>query len=334
MRFRVLPVHRSTAWWTRAAIIVLALSAGLALTGAVEKKNLLQNYPPPGEMVDVGGFRMHIRCTGHGSPTVILIGGLDDFSITWSLVQPAIARQTEVCSYDRAGLGWSEPSPHPRTSTNMVRELHTLLVNANVQGPYVIVGHSFGGALAQLYIHEYPGEAVGLVLVDAAPTQLFKRIPSWRNAVQQKMNLFSVLAPFSSAGLLSLAPNEIPNRGFSGQALGEYRAISAATGYYATCVLENRMFEANLAEIHGAHISSIGAIPLIVVSRGKWDPMPGLSETENEYARRAWADMQRELLQLSSNSKQVIATNSEHFIQLQQPQSVIDAIQKVIIETR
>jgi pimeloyl-ACP methyl ester carboxylesterase len=132
------------------------------VAGSMAKANLMKQYPFPGRLVDVRGFKMHINCVGQGSPTVILVGGLDDFTITWSLIQPEVAKASRVCSYDRAGLGWSQSSPNRRTSGNMVKELHTLLVNANVKGPHVMVGHSFGGALVQLYAHNYPDEVVGM----------------------------------------------------------------------------------------------------------------------------------------------------------------------------
>ena len=127
-------------------VVVIVITTVTFITGIFAKAKLARDNPPPSRMVDMGGYKMHIHCTGEGSPTVLLAAGLDDFSIFWSQVQPEIAEHTRVCSYDRAGLGWSEASPDPRTSGNMVKELHTLLVNANVEPPYVLVGHSFGGA--------------------------------------------------------------------------------------------------------------------------------------------------------------------------------------------
>jgi pimeloyl-ACP methyl ester carboxylesterase len=232
--------------------------------------------------------------------------------------------------YDRAGLGWSEASPTPRTSENMVKELHTLLVKANVAPPYVMVGHSFGGALAQLYIHNYPDDVVGLALVDAAPTDLFVRVSAWGKALDQKIGMFNTLAPLSSFGLLALSPNSIPNRGFPDEALAQYRAVSVATDYWKNTIIENEMFETNLAAIKSANITGIGDLPLIVLSRGTWDAMPGLTDEENQQARQAWSDMQAELLELSSNSRQVVAEKSEHFIQLYQPELVIEAILELV----
>jgi pimeloyl-ACP methyl ester carboxylesterase len=127
--------------------------------------------PAPGKLVDVGGWKLHINCTGEkakpSDPTVILEAGLGDFSVEWSLVQPGIAKFARVCSYDRAGDGLSELGPHPRTFRQIVYELHTLLRNADIKPPFVLVGHSYGGWLVRLYESTYPEEVVGMVLVEA-----------------------------------------------------------------------------------------------------------------------------------------------------------------------
>ncbi len=297
-------------------------------TGAVLKFNLLKQYPPPGQMVDVNGYKMHLHCLGEGSPTVILEAGLDDFSIFWSQVQPKVAESTRVCSYDRAGLGWSELSPNPRTSKTMVMELHSLLVNSSIDPPYVMVGHSFGGALARLYAHHYPNEVAGMVLVDAAPDALFVRIPRWGHAIAGKLGLYRTLASLSSFGLLAFTPENIPNRGMPEDVLAQYRAVAVSTEYFRTGVAENEAFEMNLAEVRAANVS-LRDMPLRVISRGYWDPMPGFSETDNQFAWRIWQEMQFELLSLSSRSKQIIADKSEHSIQLQQPELVTQSIREV-----
>src|SRR5229473_3293479 len=124
----------------------------------------------PGQMVDLGGWRLHLNCTGQFStsqPAVILEAGAGGFSVDWSLVQPDVARFIRVCSYDRAGLGWSDLGPRPRTMRQVVWELHTLLEKAGLRPPYVLVGHSAGGILARLYTITYPSEIRGMVLVDS-----------------------------------------------------------------------------------------------------------------------------------------------------------------------
>ncbi len=305
------------------------IGAGIWTTGTLLKFNLRKQNPAPGQKISVDGHRMHVYCTGKGSPTVILEAGLDDFSIFWSQVQPEIAKSTRVCSYDRAGLGWSEPSPYPRTSETMVKELHLLLANSSNDAPYVFVGHSFGGALVRLYAHSYPDEVEGMVLVDAAPDDLFVRLPFWRNAIEGKLGLYGTLAPMSSFGLLAFTPGSIPDRGMPDDALAQYRAIAVSTDYFHTGIAENEAFEGNLAQVRNANID-LGDIPLIVISRGYWDSIAGFSEIENQQAWRVWNEMQSELLSLSSNSKHIIATESEHHIQLQQPELVTEAIEELV----
>jgi len=320
----------SFVWWAQALLMfTLVLVAATWITGVVLKFNMLKQNPPPGQLVDVNGYKTHLYCTGDGSPTVILVAGLDDFSLVWSLVQPEISKMTRVCSYDRAGLGWSEASPDPRKSQNMVKELHTLLTIANINAPYVLVGHSFGGALMRLYAHNYPDEFVGMILVDAAPDDLFNRVPSWGNAIEGKLGLYRTLAPMSSFGLLAFTPGSIPNRGLPDEVLTQYRAIAVSTNYFQTGVSENESFESNLAEVRDANVN-LGDMPLIVISRGYWDSIPGFSDAENQQAWQTWQEMQFELLSISTNSRQIIATESEHHIQLQQPELVIDAINDVI----
>jgi len=325
---------RGFAWWLRATLLfVMILVVTTWSAGAVVKSNLRKQNPAPGQMVNVDGRGMHIYCTGEGSPTVILAAGLDDFSIFWSQVQPEIAKVTRICSYDRAGLGWSEPGSSPRTSGMMVDELHALLINAKIDPPYVLVGHSFGGALMRLYAHNYPDEVAGMVLVDAAPDELFVRVPSWRNAIEGKLGLYRTLAPLSSFGLLAFTPGSIPNRGMPDDVLAQYRAIAVSTDYFQTGVAENEAFESNLTEVRNANVS-LRDMPLILISRGYWDAMSGFSEIENQQAWQAWNEMQSEMLSLSSNSRQIVAIESEHNIQLQQPKLIVDAILELIEATQ
>src|SRR5215210_5893394 len=124
-------------------------------------------YPSPGQMVDVGGYSLHINCTGEGSPIVVIESGWGDSSAGWAWVQPEVAKTTRVCTYDRAGMGWSESSPEPRMAREYAKELHTLLAKANEPGPYVLVGHSMGGFTILVYAHDYPADVLGLVLVDS-----------------------------------------------------------------------------------------------------------------------------------------------------------------------
>jgi len=138
-------------------------------------------FPAPGRLIDVGGWSLHLNCTGTASPSqpsVILESGIGDFSVEWSLVQPGVARATRVCSYDRGGDGWSDLGPHPRTMRQIVYELHTLLERAGERPPFVLVGHSYGGVLARLYQATYPSDVAGLVLVEAGSDDPVRVLPN------------------------------------------------------------------------------------------------------------------------------------------------------------
>jgi pimeloyl-ACP methyl ester carboxylesterase len=148
-----------------AVLVTILVLAGLVfqkISSAIDARR----FPPPGQMVDVGGHRLHICRTGKGSPTVVMDSGFPGTSLSWTFVQPEVAKFTSACSYDRAGLGWSDAGPMPRTSQQIVEELHALLLNARADGPYVLVGHSFGTFTVRLYASNYPAEVAGMVLVD------------------------------------------------------------------------------------------------------------------------------------------------------------------------
>jgi alpha/beta hydrolase fold len=134
------------------AILALAGASYEAIAGGGDA----HRYPPPGQLVDVGGERLHIDCVGEGSPTVVLESGLGGSSLDWRLVQPELGKTTRVCAYDRAGMGWSDPSPQPRTPRQIADELHTLLTHAGIAGPYVLVGHSLGGKNVRLFALTHP----------------------------------------------------------------------------------------------------------------------------------------------------------------------------------
>src|SRR4051812_24508546 len=146
-------------------IVVLGL-VGAVYESAAEVADA-RAYPAPGQLVDVGGYRLHINCVGTGSPTVVIDAGWGDWSGGWSRVQPEAAKTTRVCTYDRAGMGYSDAGPLPRTADHFARELHTLLQQAGVQGPYVLVGHSFGGAPVRVFAHTYAADVAGVVLIDS-----------------------------------------------------------------------------------------------------------------------------------------------------------------------
>src|SRR2546429_5483581 len=153
-------------FYVKRLTIVLTLVWVLPIVTLAQTVGTNQNPPTPlGKLVDVGDYRVHLYCTGTGSPTVVIVGA--GFSFNWGLVQPEVAKFTQVCSYDHSGIGWSESGPKDSCSLR-VSEVDTALKNAGIQGPYVLVGHSLGGLVARLYAGRYPDEVAGMVFVDHA----------------------------------------------------------------------------------------------------------------------------------------------------------------------
>ncbi len=168
----------------RLLIMVMALIAvlgAMAAFGAVQDARAVSTYPAPGRMVSVNDHSLHLYCTGvgrEGSPTVVLEAGAGGSSLDWQEVQPEVAQFTRVCSYDRAGFGWSELGPTPRDANRLVNELAVLLHRSGEKPPYVMVGASFGGLLNQIYAYRYPENTAGLVLVDSVHPDWVERMPA------------------------------------------------------------------------------------------------------------------------------------------------------------
>jgi pimeloyl-ACP methyl ester carboxylesterase len=309
--------------------------------GANAKAELAEQYPPPGQMVEVGGYRLHINCQGEGSLTVVIEAAGGDSSLSWDQVQQEVAKFTRVCTYDRAGLGWSERSPKSRTAQTVVQELHSLLTNAGIEGPYVLVGHSIGGLYVRLYAHRYPDEVVGMVLVDASHEEQLLRYPeAYRQAVVENLQRFSSACRLpkllNSIGLLAMSPEDYPDEYLPPlpEATKEVlkSVILSDTRYFKTVAEEYTSVEESAAQVRAAQIGSLGDIPLVVLTRGlPADPdLLGLSDEEAEQGEVVWDELQAELAALSSNGRQVIAEESGHLVQIDQPELVIDAIRDVV----
>lgn len=303
--------------------------SGIPIAGvwyqALAERRDLRTHPIPGELVDVGLYQLHIYCTGSGSPAVILESGLGDSYLSWRKVQPKIAQFTRVCSYDRAGLGFSDCTRHPSTSKYFAQELHTLLHNAGIPPPYVLVGQSMGGFDVRLYASLYRSDVAGIVLVDSSHPEQQKRLPPALKDMDatwlREQEFMEFTMPFGIPRLMGFCGND-----------GEVRAAECNFHTARESVAELKAVSESAAE--AATAGKLGDMPLAVLSEDPDKPQPDLPEDLVKPASDAWQQMQKELARLSTRSTHVIAKNSGHFIQFDRPDIVIEAVRKIVNQAR
>lgn len=263
-------------WFKRGAIVVVTAPVALALLGMsyqmLATRADRRNLPPPGRLIDVGGYRLHIQCEGAGHPTVVLETGALAMSALWGSVQPRVAVHTRVCSYDRAGLGWSEPGPEPRDGAQIAAELHTLLRGAGELPPYVLVGHSFGGLLVRVFIDQYPGDVAGLVLLDPSHPDQLERL----RQVQGEPSLLDTLLDPPLPVLARLGVLRLGLRfserfdGLGARRAAEFKVFFADASHQSAGDAEIQAWSQTAAQTRAAN--SLGELPLVVVSAAGADP--------------------------------------------------------------
>ncbi len=326
---------------------LLVLIIGLLLCGLLyqiismnndRKLNLL-----PGTLVDIGKYRLHLYCMGKGSPTVILEAGLGDNWLTWSLVQEKISRFTRVCAYDRAGLGWSDTAPGPLNSHHVAESLHTLLNNAGIQGPYILVGHSVGGIHVRSFAHLYPKDVVGIVLIDSAHENQFLRYPSEivqpelenMSRLVHSLSLGRYLAPIGIVRLLGLTAGSAQDKPLPPD---QRRALIAAMNRTNYCQTVNQEMETELQESSQTRpLYALGDIPLTVLTvpnnssaKSSGNLPDGVTKEMAEQADKTFLELQQELAGLSINGRLVIVGDGGHYIQFDHPDLVVDEIRKMV----
>jgi pimeloyl-ACP methyl ester carboxylesterase len=320
-------------WTGRILLGLLALIVVLVASGASYEAIMAagdaSRYPARGQRVDVGGYRLHISCIGDGSPTVVLDAGQGGFSLDWSLIQPELATTTRVCAYDRAGYGWSDPSPQPRTPRQIAEELHTLLVNAGIEGPYVLVGHSAGGKHVRLYATRHPQDVAGMVLVDARTEYVdANRSPEALAAEHKQQRRFQrTICVAARIGLVrpfwaALWPKVWPaTQNLSAETRAEIGVLQARSQQIKTVLREDAFLTQDNSQLNSA--APLGNVPLIVLAAGQSVEQDTL-----------WQDAQEQLARDSSNAKLTIASGSGHYIHWEQPTLVVDAIRQVVEAAR
>jgi pimeloyl-ACP methyl ester carboxylesterase len=291
-------------------LVVVAALAGATYQWVATRNDLAAN-PPPGRLVEVAGRRLHIWCTGSGAPAVILESGLGGSSADWGFVQPDVAAFTRVCSYDRAGMGYSDAGPSPRTTRRIADELAQLLDRTGVSGPVVLVGASIGGLAVRVFASEHAQRVAGLVLVDASHEDQEMDLPRIAPFVPllSSVGVFRLLGVSFGPTPASLAPSV---RDFA-------RATSFRAAAYQATADEGLHLRESAAEVKASRRKL--TIPVVVVTAGRG-------------ADAVWRDQQRDQVGLSQRGCQVIAEQSGHIIAVDQPQAIVDAIRRIVDAAR
>ncbi len=327
-----LPAKRShSRRWIGGAIglgLLLLLGAG-ALTQSLLTDHERAQYPAPGQMVSVGTHRLHLRCQGSGEPLVLLESGLSGWSQDWAAVQPALARHTQVCSYDRAGYAWSDEAPQPHTGLAAVEDLRTLLRNAGMHGPLVVVGHSWGGMLAQLLAQTHPDEVAGLVLVDALHhDQTATMDPAAHARYSRNMDMLTGSATWlAPLGLTRLAgmPASVVLDKLPATEQPAARALAMQSKNYRALHTEYLGIDPALEEAR--RLRPVPRVPTIVLSTNALSEFP--PGWDREDMRQHWIAGQRALAR-ETGAKHVVLSDASHYLQLERPQLVAAAVQEVV----
>jgi pimeloyl-ACP methyl ester carboxylesterase len=347
-------------WLFRVALMLGALAVSLVLVGALYQFigtwHDAQRFAQQGRSVQVGPIKLNIDCTGErsgaASPEVILDSGMGVPAIGWTAVQPEVAKFARVCSYDRAGYGWSEAGPEPRTSLQAAKELNALLNTAGEKAPYILVGHSLGGFNVRVFTKLYPTDVVGVVLVDGSSEDEDKRInelvPADVVKQEESSDLWNarvngLLSPFRvhlgierlqvdtgwgnpSYGLLAAS------RSLSKEYRQELLYLRQQRKFQDAVVKESQAFAESGAQARAA--GNLGDRPLIVLTAGKpYPPDPLLSKAQMDRQNDLWInDLQAQETRLSTRGKQIVVPDSGHQIPFHRPDAIVSAIRQIYRE--
>lgn len=314
-------------------LLALVMFGVPALCAATQKLGEIRdagNNPPPGELIDVGGYGLHVYCEGEGSPTVVLEHGTGNTSLVWHRVRPALAALTRTCVFDRAGYGWSETGPSPRIHAQAVYEIHTLLQNAAIEKPFIYVGHGFGGLDAALYAGLYPEDVAGLVLLDpAAPDKT--PFAAYRALEEAQIARFDLCATWQPLGIPRLldglgSPDHLPE---------DMAGLNAIYYRPAYCQAARAELADNIAPVV---LLPLDGLPLTVISRSIPLELTALNAqytpADTAAFEALWQAAQAEYRALSTQATQISAPESGHNIHLDRPDLVIEAVRAMLAAAR
>jgi pimeloyl-ACP methyl ester carboxylesterase len=317
-------VHRDlrsrSRWWVvYPLLVVYALGAVGGSYQTISESRDRRVYVAPGQLIDIGGHRLHLHCAGSGTPTVLLESGLGETEAYWAWISPAVARDTRVCVYDRAGRGWSDPASGPQDGVAVATDLHTLLDRARVTGPFVLVGHSSGAQYVRIFAGRYPEQVVGMVLLDGQPAEALQGLPWFPRFYRVFHRVFAVLPTLARLGVgrvLVRADVALPADARDMQRIHHasprlYRSLRDEFDQLPTALAQARVFQ------------SLGDRPLVVVTAAQ-DALAG------------WLPLQDRMAMLSSNSSHRVVPYTHDALVTNQTaaQTSIHAIRDVVHAVR
>lgn len=293
---------RVLRWFLLTLVAVVVIGASYQTLATARDA---QAYPPPGQLIDVGGYRLHIYCSGptdSSNPTVILEAGLGGTTAAWAWVQPAVAQTTRVCAYDRAGMGGSEPSPGPHDAQHIAQALHTLLHNANLAGPYVLVGWSYGGLYLRAFTEQYRPEVAGLVLLDSSYPDQCTSTPAGAAQCKTASRIYAIAPLLARVGVMRVMARFQPASGLPEPQNAHLLASFAASKDWAAQSAEFLAAPTTNAQVRATQ--PLDSIPLVVVTATEHGTTPDLEQL--------WQGWQREMATLSTNSLHQVVAGASH----------------------
>jgi pimeloyl-ACP methyl ester carboxylesterase len=314
-------------------LLLLLLAGSLYNAAAVWRLSSL--YPVPGKFFEVNGSKMHLYCTGSGSPTVVLESGLGGDWLVWQKVQPGLEKTTRVCSYDRAGLGWSDPQPGPRDAKDIALQLHALLQQAGETGPLVLAGASAGGFYVRQFVADYPTEVAGIVFVDASTPEQIEALPGAKDSEPARAKRhrdadWDWLKDATGWARITGHCNGEVEKGLEAYA-NIARAGDCRPSFAVSWLGEWDSFW--ISGEQAAAVHCCGNIPMVILSQDPDRPKPGWT-AQAIAAQPIWVKLQEQLKTLSPHSRRIVARGSRHHVADDHPDVVISATQRLIAGIR